>query len=197
MEHTEQLRDLVMADPWRVRCLSVLRDVMPDVWIGAGFVRNLVWDWLGGPIRLPLDDVDIVYFDRQDIDEATEKTFETVLRNAAPDIPWSVKNQARMHLKHGDDPYRDLVDGLGHWLETATTVSVRFDGQNQMEILGPYGLQDLMAGILRPTASGYQRLGHLRRRAEDKGWLRRWPHVKFLSDDPAMSLSPFKVKVPL
>lgn len=181
--------NLVMADPWRVRCLEVLRDMFPDGWVGAGFVRNLVWDWLGELCPRDLDDVDVVYFNSGDRSEATEKEIEERLSSAAPDIPWSVKNQARMHLKHGEEPYRDLVEGLGHWLETATTVSLKLDIDGAFHILAPYGLSDLMLGILRPTRSGFERLDHLRQRSEEKGWLRRWPHVEFLADQPAMSLS--------
>lgn len=191
----DQLCNLVMADPWRVRCLKTVRQVMPQGWIGAGFTRNLVWDWLGGQECEPLTDVDVVYFDNTDLDEAREKAFEASLSTEATDIPWSVKNQARMHLKHGERPYNDLIDGLGHWLETATTVSVRLDEDGQFEVLAPYGLDDLMAGILRPTASGFRRVAHLRHRAEAKGWLRRWPHVEFLTNAPAMAMSPIRITV--
>lgn len=195
MLQTERLHNLVMADPWRVRCLDSLRQVMPQGWVGAGFIRNLVWDWLGGRKGELLADVDVVYFDNTTLSESEDKAFEAALAAEAPDIPWSVKNQARMHLKHGDAPYTDLTDGLGHWLETATTVSVRLTSAGRMEILAPYGLDDLMAGVLRPTASGYQRLPHLRYRAQVKGWLNRWPHVEFLTNAPAMAMSPLRITV--
>ncbi|MDG4837648.1 nucleotidyltransferase family protein [Micromonospora sp. WMMD967] len=35
---------------------------LPDWWIGAGFVRNRVWDTISGLPALPERDVDVAYF---------------------------------------------------------------------------------------------------------------------------------------
>lgn len=37
---------------------------LPDCYVAAGCVRSLVWDHLYGYKRTPLNDVDVVFFDR-------------------------------------------------------------------------------------------------------------------------------------
>lgn len=64
----------------------------------AGIVRALVWDHLSRQRRTTLDDVDVLYFDKNDCAEDQEKVLERRLLNAMPDVRWSVKNQARMHV---------------------------------------------------------------------------------------------------
>ncbi len=53
---------IIQADPLRWHVLGVVRALhLPDCWIGAGFVRNAVWDYLHQRSRSPLDgDVDVV-----------------------------------------------------------------------------------------------------------------------------------------
>jgi uncharacterized protein len=67
---------------------------LPDAWIGAGFIRNSVWDVLHG---CGIDvsrhaDVDVLFFDRNDPGKEQEADIERRLRAVAPGIPWSVKN---------------------------------------------------------------------------------------------------------
>ncbi len=73
--------------------------------LAAGFVRNLVWDRLHGLVATPFTDIDVIYFDPADLSRETENRYEAELRILAPEYPWSVKNQARMHLRNGDKPY--------------------------------------------------------------------------------------------
>ena len=40
----DELRDLVTGNPWFVRVLTTVRDsALPDAWVGAGALRDLVW----------------------------------------------------------------------------------------------------------------------------------------------------------
>ncbi len=49
MTSAQEILALVAADAWRMGLLRALREVGPeDAWIGAGFVRNAVWDRLHG-----------------------------------------------------------------------------------------------------------------------------------------------------
>src|SRR5690349_2739285 len=72
---------------------------LPDGWIGAGFIRNAVWDVLHGrPIDIShLNDVDVIFFDPDAAGRERESELECRLRAIAPGTLWSVKNQARMH----------------------------------------------------------------------------------------------------
>jgi len=67
---------LIAADSWRMEVLrSIHAMALPDCWIGAGFVRASVWDFLHGYERpTALDDVDVIYFDAVKTDGAAYRT---------------------------------------------------------------------------------------------------------------------------
>lgn len=169
---------LAAAQPWRLAALEAVRALnLPDGWIGAGFVRAPVWDALHGYDRpTPLDDIDVIYFDPRQDSVALDMHWERMLGQIVPDLPWSVHNQARMHGRNGDRPYVDVADALCHWLETPTAVAVRA-GDCGLELLSPYGIDDLVGLALRPTPAGRRRLAQYQRRLESKNWRARWPRL--------------------
>lgn len=148
----------------------------PGAWIGAGFLRNAVWDALHGrrPDVAGLADLDVIFLDAACPDPTVDAAWEARLRAALP-LPWSVTNQARMHGRNGHAPYADCAEAIAHWPETATAVAARLgDG---VELLAPHGLDDLLGLILRPTPAFRDRPGVIARRASEKGWFRRWPRL--------------------
>ena len=178
---------LVAGDPWRMRVLETVRALdLPDCWVGAGFVRALVWDHLHGHAEpTPVDDVDVVYFNAERTDPAVEIRHEQGLAALwpaeQPAVPWSVKNQARMHLRNADSPYADTSDALCHWLETPTTVAVRMDGVGTLELLAPLGVDDLLAMRIAPTPHARKRrLDAYRERVLAKPWARQWPRLDII-----------------
>ena len=183
--HTaSDLSAFVAAQPAMVDCLAALAVLdLSDTWIGAGFVRNPVWDALHGqmPDIGTLADVDVVFFDPAHPEPEREQEAEAALALLHPGVPWSVRNQARMHRRNADPPYRDLSDALRHWLETATTVAVRLH-KGQVEVLAPCGVADLLGLALRPTPATVaqpDKLAAYRCRVQAKGWLRRWPRLRY------------------
>lgn len=154
MDQIAVLQTLMMSDPLRRRALEVVSTFnLPDCWIGAGFVRDAPWDHLHGyAVTTPKGDVDVIWYDaaspQADLDEHIEKE----LRRAMPSLPWSLKNQARMHRRNGDAPYTSAGDAMRHWPETATAVAVRPGSSGSVEINAPLGLDDLFTLRLRPTA---------------------------------------------
>ncbi|WP_137178401.1 nucleotidyltransferase family protein [Roseomonas sp. AR75] len=149
-------------------------------WIGAGFLRNAVWDALSGraPDIAALADLDLVHHDPSAPPDAC---FEAALR-AARALPWSVVNQARAHPWNGHAPYRDLADALAHWPETATAVAARL-ARGRIEILAPHGLHDLMAMVVRPTPAHAADPRAVRDRLAAKGWPARWPRLRVIGLD--------------
>ena len=154
-------------------------------WIGAGFLRNAVWDALHGrrPDVAGLADLDVVFHDAADATRGRDAAAGAALRAAAPGLPWSVTNQARMHARNGHAPYADLADAIAHWPETATAIAARI-GPGGVEILAPHGLDDLLALTLRPTPAFARRTEVIRARMDAKGWRARWPRMT-LALDPA------------
>jgi hypothetical protein len=152
----------------------------PDCWIGAGFVRNAIWaDRHGWASSALSADVDVVWFDPDRTDPSADREIEARLRLADPRVPWSVKNQARMHRRNDDAPYASVTDAMRFWPETATAVAVRRNDQDDCEIAAPFGLDDLFDLVLRPTPCFARNKRHVyEERIRTKGWLTMWPLLK-------------------
>lgn len=174
----KDIKDIIRQDKWIMEVLKIVQALnLPDWWIGAGFVRNKVWDYLHEyKARTPLNDIDVIYFDLKDLSDSKEKALEKVLRQKL-DIPWSVKNQARMAIVRDDGPYKNAEDGLSRWIETATCVGVRLDSSNELELATPLGIDDLVNLILCPNPN-IPDSEKFMQRIKDKGWLTKWPKLK-------------------
>lgn len=181
MDATFQLCAILRADPLRWRLLNVVQGLdLPDSWIGAGFVRNAVWDHLHQRAPSPpAGDVDVIWCDTCRADHAEDLRHEAALRAMEPSIVWSVKNQARMHGRNADAPYASAIEAMRYWPETATAVAARRRGHDRCEIAAPFGLEDLLGLVLRPTPrfSGEKRHVY-EERLRTKGWVASWPHLR-------------------
>jgi len=64
-EIMHRILKLLELDELRLNALECVRLLnLPDCYLAAGFVRNLVWDFLHQmPSPTPLNDVDVIYFD--------------------------------------------------------------------------------------------------------------------------------------
>jgi hypothetical protein len=153
---------------------------LPDAWIGAGFIRNAVWDALHGhkPDLSRLNDVDVVFLDYADAGDARDRALEDRLRALAPGTPWQVRNQARMSLGNGDVPYRSTFEAIAHWPETATAIAARAV-QGQIEVMAPHGIEDLLDLSVRPTPIFMNKIAVYRERMSRKDWASRWPKLTF------------------
>lgn len=151
---------------------------LPDCWIGAGLLRNAVWDELHGSRTppSPTGDVDVIYFDRNAIDPDRDCFIEKQLFGMLSGIPWSVHNQARMYERNGDRPYTDTEDAMRHWPETATAIAARLDGA-QVALLTPFGIEDLVGLIVRPTPAFHAKMDQYHARIATKNWPVIWPHL--------------------
>lgn len=150
---------------------------LPDWWLAAGFVRNLVWDRLHGYIEpTPLNDIDLVYFDPSDLREGTDRKHERRLRRDTGQ-PWSVKNQARMHQRHGHTAYSSIEEALSVWVECETAIGVTLDGDDRLRLVAPFGMASLLAGKVTPNP----RHGDLEvfwQRVAAKAWRHQWPELR-------------------
>ena len=155
---------------------------LPDAWIGAGFVRNPVWDALHGRTPDIAGLADVVFFDPAETGTEREQGVEAALAAFRPGVPWSARSQARMHRRNADPPYRDTADTVRHWPETATAVAARLRA-GQVALLAPHGMENLPGLLLRPspaTRSQAGRLAAYRHRVRFKGWVERWPRLTVL-----------------
>jgi uncharacterized protein len=170
---------LIASQPAMVEILRAVEALrLPDCWIGAGFVRNPIWDALHGfPWSASYTNADVVYCDSADLDPELDRQIETRLAGLFPAVPWSVKNQARMHLQNGDPPYLNTADALRHWPETCTAIAARsLDGR--IELLAPFGIDDLVSLVVRPTPTFADKIEVYRARIASKAWQVRWPKLR-------------------
>lgn len=186
--------DIIQNDEWMMDILEQARKLdLPDWWIGAGFIRSKVWDVLHEYItRTPMSassDIDLIYFDRNDylVSEAKseitqkEKYYQEILKSRLPDIKWSVTNQARMHLFHGDKQYKSSEEALAQWVETATCIGVKLNKNNNLILSTPRGIDDLVNLTLRPTPEANNSIELFYERINKKQWLKKWPKLKVLT----------------
>ena len=153
MLNEEEIISLIKEDRWMMDVLTSAHSLgLPDWWVCAGFVRSKIWDTLHHfRERTPLPDIDVIYFDPTNLDELEEKKREEILQSLMPNTPWSVKNEARMHLKSNMPPYTSSVDAISKFPETATALGVKLDREGQVILTAPFGICDVVNLQVKPT----------------------------------------------
>ncbi|HLR74097.1 MAG TPA: nucleotidyltransferase family protein [Virgibacillus sp.] len=173
--YEKQLIEMVRHDDHLTSILKAVENLnLDDAWVAAGVIRNKVWDCFHNKTT-PINDIDVIYFDRTDTSLEAEKVLEEKLTTLMPDEPWSVKNQARMHVKNSFDRFNSSYDGVAHFPETATAIAIKLDN-GMLDIIAPYGLNDLFKKIVKPTP--YFENTMLRsvynKRMKEKQWVDIW-----------------------
>ena len=150
---------------------------LPNGCIAAGFIRNLVWDYLHGKKSdCKAHDLDVLYYEPNKVAGSHDQAIEDELKIAHPDFKWSVKNQARMHTQNNDEPYTSIEAAMLSWPETATAIAAHREGE-QCVITAPFGLNDLITMTLRPTSKRPNKMEAFNKRCEEKRWMSRWPKI--------------------
>lgn len=178
----------VMEDAWMMDILKAAGTLqLPDWWVCAGFVRSKIWDVQHGfTERTPLADIDVIYYDPGDLREEVEKSWEAQLKSRYPGIPWSVKNQARMHTVNNLPPYHSSTDGMSKFPETATALGLSLDGNGEAILAAPHGISDVIQLVLRPSpffAAHPHLLPIYEKRIAGKNWQSIWSGLRSLPAD--------------
>lgn len=170
---------LIEKDEWRMKVLRAAATLnLPDWWIGAGFLRNIVWDAIEGKESSPTRDVDLVYFDSKNISPETDWAYDEKMKSNFPFADWEIRNQARMHYVNNFAPYNSTEDGIAHWVETATCIAVKLEDE-KLHYLFCHGTDDLFGLIARPIEQFRtpELLPEFHKRVEKKHWQEKWPHL--------------------
>jgi hypothetical protein len=185
MERRLRLIAIARDSDWFMTALRAVRELDLGSWcIGAGAVRNLVWDALHElPEPSALADVDVAYFDASIL--APERDTELQRRLAAmlPNVPWEVTNQAAVHLwfesrfGHAVPPLRSLEEAVGSWPEYATSVGLTLDADDAIKVIAPHGLDDLFDIVVRRNPVRVS-VETYRQRVAQKRYEERWPRVR-------------------
>lgn len=175
------MKSIIRSDSMMMSLLACVRDLdLPDWYIGAGFVRNKVWDTISVKKNTRYEDIDVIYFDRKNLSEARDRHLEKTLSKKYPGQKWSVKNQARMHQRNGDRPYRSSADAIQYWPETVTTVAVTLGKRGALKTIAPYGLRDLFNFRIKPTPPFMKKMDIFHQRQKQKNWRKKWKQITFI-----------------
>ena len=155
-ERVNELIDRLHCEPWLMQALdAVAASGLPDAWIGAGVIRDVVWGQLhDGFDAAHVRDIDVVFFDPADLSERRDRSADERLA-ALLDRRWEATNQAAVHTWYpvyfggpAVPAFTCVHDAVGTWPETATCVAVR-NTPAGMDVCAPYGLADLLDGVWR------------------------------------------------
>ncbi|WP_261841253.1 nucleotidyltransferase family protein [Aliamphritea ceti] len=168
--------ELIHTDALRMQALSAVRSLeLPGWLIAAGFVRNRVWDHVF-KVTTPLSDIDVIYFCSSDTSEERDLMLERQLSAICPDLPWSVKNQARMHIRNGDLPYGNSLDAMSYWPEKQTALGVSLNAQNMLSIQHCFSLDLQFSG--KVNHNPVRDYNVFLQRLTQKNWLSIWPGLE-------------------
>jgi len=152
------LAEVLRRNSWIMRALdAVEHGGLPDAWIGAGAVRDVVWgERCGSFDPAEVRDIDVAYFDPADLSRERDLAAQQALLSLA-DLPWEATNQAAVHTWYHDyfggppvEAFGSVHDAVATWPETATCVAVRLAGTaTDIEVCAPLGLNDLLGGVWR------------------------------------------------
>lgn len=183
LNNAKDITTLIEKDDWMMELLRAAKGMnLPDWWICAGFVRSKIWDTLHlFEERTTLSDIDVIYYDPINVDKFQEKELEEKLKSIAPNIPWSVKNQARMHLVNNLPPYTSAVDGIANFSETATALGVKLDEKDKVLLTAPHGISDVIHLHVKPTPrflTTKELQAVYEKRLQEKNWISTWPNLQ-------------------
>jgi hypothetical protein len=155
----------------------------PDWLVGTGVIRNLVRDHLHQyQTSTPLADVDVIFFDSQDMRPERDRLVQQQLAQRLPHVTWEATNQAAVHLWYkavfgfSVPAFHSSEEAVGTWPETATSVAVRLLPTDEIYIVAPCGLADLFNMVLRRNP----------RRVTQELFMQRHTPNKFCTSGPAL-----------
>ncbi|MDX8458297.1 nucleotidyltransferase family protein [Mesorhizobium humile] len=179
---------IVAADPLLAETLARVRKLaLPDWLVVSGALYNSIWNHLTGkPPGYGIKDVDLFYFDDADLSYEAE---DAVIRRAARHfeglkLPVEVRNQARVHLwypvKFGQEcpRYASSSESVSYFASKTHAVGVRFDSSGYLDLVAPFGLDDIFSFRITPNRALDNQRTH-----EVKGKRAReyWPEIRVVA----------------
>lgn len=174
-KYQDRLKALLENDPLRMDILCTVSTLsLPDCWVAAGFVRNLVWDHLHNT-KTTLNDVDVIYYCQTDTQGQLADIATRQLQQKLPKVNWQLKNQALMHIKPQHSQYLSSTDAMTYWPEQETAIGVSLDRNACFSMTAPFGLTSLFEARVTFNPKGDEQV--FLQRIEQKNWLTTWPKL--------------------
>jgi len=179
----QDILNLIKSDKWMMDILNIAEKLnFPNWVIGAGFVRNKVWDYLHGYSNLKVDtnDIDLVYYNSKGNDQKADEELSRKLKEQTG-IDWEIVNQTYAHKWNKLPSYQSIENAISQWPETATCIGVRLEN-GKLTLLAPHGIDDLVNMIIKPSPKFLESeklRNKVRERIKQKGWFEKWPQLGF------------------
>lgn len=157
-------------------------------YVGAGAIAQIIWNHFHSfESYYGIKDVDVIYFDDQDLTDTEEEVRETKLQQALNNVPlqFDLTNEARVHLwyeqKFGKQiaPYTSSEDAISTWPTTASAIGITLKA-GKINVFAPFGLKDLMSLVVRPNKKLISKEIYDKKAQR---WKSIWPRLTIISWD--------------
>ncbi len=158
---SSRLEAIIRADPDLMHLLERMRTLRLPQWrLVAGCLYQTVWNCLTErPRGTGIKDYDLAYYDATDLTWEAEDAVIRRVATATRDCvgPIEVRNQARVHLwfsrRFGCDypPLSSADEALEYYASIVHAVGVRLADDGQLEVVAPFGLDDVFNMVIRPN----------------------------------------------
>ncbi|WP_137153257.1 nucleotidyltransferase family protein [Devosia sp. FKR38] len=180
----QALDAIIRSEPVLMAVLSGLqRLALPDALLVSGAIYNVVWNRLTGrPALRGVNDIDVFYFDAGDLSwEAEDRAIKALDAALGPmPLPVQLRNQARVHLWYEQkfgiafSPLRSSAEMLERFASKTHAVGARLDDAQRLELVAPFGLDDLFAFRVTPNVATDNRVTHTNKGERIRAL---WPEV--------------------
>ena len=178
---------ILRADPDLLRLMRAIRPLRLPQWrLVAGCLYQTVWNALTGrPRGTGIKDYDLIYFDP---DDRSWRAEDAVIHRVAAATkgcvgPVETRNQARVHLWFAERfgaAYPELAsadESLRYYASVVHAVGVRLDDSDRLDIVAPFGLDDLFAMVIRPNYALANAASHTAKAERARA---TWPEVTII-----------------
>jgi hypothetical protein len=183
----EQLRrfeTIIRGDPDLMQLLASIRGVRLAQWrLVAGCLYQTVWNVLTGRKRgTGIKDYDLIYFDDSDLSwEAEDRVIRVVAAATRGCVgPVEVRNQARVHLwfeARFGTAYPRLYsadEAIRRYASIVHAIGVRLEYDDRLDVVAPFGLDDLFSMVIRPNYALENAVSHMRKARRAQAI---WPEI--------------------
>jgi hypothetical protein len=109
-------------------------------------------------INTHIKDIDILYWDNNDLSWESENNHINLLTKSLPNItiPFDVKNIARIHLWYEERfgipkaEYLSVQESISTWPVIGACMAMRIKN-GELEFIAPHGFQDMFSLLVRPN----------------------------------------------
>jgi hypothetical protein len=183
-EQLRRLETIIRDDPDLMQLLASIRSVQLAQWrLVAGCLYQTVWNVLTGRKRgTGIKDYDLIYFDDSDLSwEAEDRVIRVVAAATRGCVgPVEVRNQARVHLwfeARFGTAYPQLYsadEAIRRYASIVHAIGVRLDYDDRLDVVVPFGLDDLFSMVIRPNYALENAVSYMRKARRAQAI---WPEI--------------------